>query len=252
MKFSKRLGFGGGALLLLSYAWIYGLTAALPNAGPSLAQTARNLFFHVPMWFTMYTLMGISVFWAVRYLMLPTDTIDYLKAFTYDTRSAQAAITGVFFGGLGLVTGIFWSRVTWGEDLPDNDFSAWWPWDPKQTLALVALFIYVAYLLLRQSIPDFHQRARISAVYNLFAAASLIPLTFIIPRMLGGLHPGSDEATPLFKGQNIANEFRLIFYPAIIGNILLGLWFWLTRVKITLLFEKLKIKTHGTHRIISR
>ena len=41
--------------------------------------------------------------------------------------------------------------------------------------AAIALLIYLAYMVLRDSINDMDKRARISAVYNIFAYAMLFP-----------------------------------------------------------------------------
>ncbi len=211
------------AVILVSYAIIAGLLLKVPKLG-SLGQSARNLYYHVPMWFTMYTMMAISVFYSIK----------YLKSFNLkeDIIASSAAYVGTFFGILGLLTGSVWSRVTWGEALPDSDFSAWWVWDPKQTFALIAVFSYLAYFILRSSFDYPEQKAKLSAIYNIFAAASLIPLTLIIPRMLGGLHPGGSEGSPVFNQKDISNDFRIVFYPAILGFICLGLWILNLRIRI--------------------
>jgi heme exporter protein C len=220
------------AVIFVSYAIIAGLTFKVPKLG-SLGHSARNLYFHVPMWFTMYTLMAISVFYSIK----------YLKNFSLqdDLIASSAAWIGTLFGILGLFTGSVWSRVTWGEALPDNDFSAWWAWDPKQTLALIAVFSYFAYFILRSSFDYPEQKAKFSAIYNIFAAASLIPLTLIIPRMLGGLHPGGSEGSPVFNQKDISNDFRIVFYPAIVGFICLGIWLLNLRVRI---YRLLTLKTN--------
>ncbi len=217
------------AVLLVSYALIAGLILKVPKLG-TLAQSARNLYYHVPMWFTMYTMMAISVFYSVKYLRN--------FAIENDLIASSAAWIGTMFGVLGLLTGSVWSRVTWGEALPDSDFSAWWVWDPKQTLALIAVLSYFAYFILRSSFDYPEQKAKLSAIYNIFAAASLIPLTLIIPRMLGGLHPGGSEGSPVFNQKDISNDFRIVFYPAIMGFISLGLWLLNLRIRIYKLFIK--------------
>jgi len=148
-----------------------------------------------------------------------------------DARAAEAATVGVLFNVLGLVTGMIWERVTWGEAEADGSFAAWWVWDPIQVCALVSLLIYAAYFLLRASFGDEEQRARVSAAYNIFAFATLIPLYFILPKMLEGLHPtaaGSDQGggSFIFKKGGVNNEFRVILYPGMLGFILLGVWLY--------------------------
>jgi len=191
---------------------------------PGLGMTDRNLFFHVPMWFTMYVLMGISLWWSGHYLVKGD-----LES---DRRAREAAVVAVFFGLLGLLTGILWSRVTWAEALPDSDWQAWWGWDPKQTFALIALLVYGAYFFLRQGVREVRLRAQLSAAYNVMAAILVWPLTFLLPRYLGGLHPGS-EGTPAFRGEDISPLHRVVFYISAIGFIALGVWVWMLRVRLS-------------------
>jgi len=210
------------ALLLLGYVVLAGLLSPLPDIG--IQQSSRNLFFHVPMWFSMYLMMALSVLWSLLYLHNGKPGTDH--------RAREAALMGVVFGLLGLSTGIIWSRVTWNQAIPATDPAAWWGWDPKQTGALIAVLLYLAYFVLRGSVEVPRQRARLAAVYNVFAAAGLIPLSLIIPRMLGGLHPGADGQTELFDKESLSNAYRLIFYPAIVAFMLLGLWVMELRVRL--------------------
>jgi heme exporter protein C len=213
--------FKGFTLLLVLYVVVAGLTRTLPQVS-TLGQTSRNLFFHVPMWFSMYLMMLLSLVWSIRYLL--RDDADL------DLKAREAARMGVFFGLLGLTTGMVWSRVTWGELLPASDPYAWWAWDPKQTMALAAVLIYLAYFILRSSVEEPRKRARLSAVYNVFAAAALFPLTYIIPRTVPSLHPGGADGNPInFRDSGI--EYRLVFYPAVIAFMLLGLWVLELRVR---------------------
>jgi heme exporter protein C len=195
-----------------------------------LGWTDRNIFFHVPMWFSMYVLMGISVYWSGVHLVR--------SQFSADLYAREAAVVAAFFGVLGLLTGILWSRVTWAEALPDSDPQAWWGWDPKQTFALIALLMYGAYFVLRASVREPYLRARLAAVYNVVATILVLPLTFFLPRYLGGLHPGA-EGTPAFRSEDISLPHRLIFYTAVIGFIALGIWLWQLRVRIGRLEEAL-------------
>jgi heme exporter protein C len=72
-------------------------------------------------------------------------------------------------------------------------------------------------------VEDGMQRARLSAGYNLFAFALLIPLLFIVPRMTDSLHPGNG-GNPALGGEDLDHKMRLVFYPAVIGFTLLGAW----------------------------
>jgi heme exporter protein C len=213
---------------LLGYALVAGFAIGVPDIGGNLGQTSRNLFYHVPMWFTMYAMMAVSLWHSVRVLRRPRLDMQSIDA---DRIACEAARLGVFFGCLGLVTGMTWARVTWGELLHDTDPTAYWSWDPKQTGALIAVLAYLAYFVLRSSFDEVAQRARVAAVYNVFAAAALVPLTLIIPRQLQSLHPGA-EGSPVFNSSDIAPTYRLVFYPAVLGFILLAVWLLELRVRL--------------------
>ncbi len=185
-----------------------------------LEHTARNLYFHVPMWFTMMAAVFVSAYHSFKVL----KTGDLIE----DIRALQAARVGAFFGVLGLLTGIVWSKFTWyvGTDV-------WWNMDPRQYMVSLQLLIYGAYFVLRSALDDPRKRSRIAAVYNLFAATTTPFLLYVIPRQMESLHPGA-EGNPAFS--EITDPLmRLVFYPAIIGFI--GI-FWVVytqRVRISLL-----------------
>jgi heme exporter protein C len=128
--------------------------------------------------------------------------------------ASEFAKTGILFGVLGVVTGMIWAKFTW---------TSAWSGDPKQNNAAIALLIYFAYLLLRGSLKDPQQRARISSVYNILAFSTLIPLLYILPAQTDSLHPGSG-GNAAFGDIDLDNRLRAVFYPAVIGWTLLGVW----------------------------
>jgi heme exporter protein C len=173
------------------------------------------------MWFGMVLLFSISIYYAMRYLSNPSAELD--------RRSVAYAHVGVVFGVLGMFTGMLWANYTWGSP---------WHGDPKQNGAAIALLVYLAYFVLRGSLENEEQRARLSAVYNIFAFAAMIPLIFVIPRMTSSMHPGSG-GNPGFNAYDLDNRMRLIFYPAVAGWFLIGLWIATLRIRIKSLEEKL-------------
>lgn len=235
-----NIGYKVLAVLLVLYALVYGLTARVPEL-PNLQQSARNIFYHVPMWFTVITLMTISVVQSIRVLRaLDPDNDKGGNPLLSDVKARESARLGVVFNILGLLTGMVWSRVAWAEDRPAAEFSTWWAWDPIQVCALIALLIYAAYFLLRSSFTEPEQRARISAVYNIFAFATLIPLYFVIPRMYEGLHPTAGKGSFIFDKSQISDEFRMILYPGMIGIILLSVWAYTVRIRLELVKVRLE------------
>lgn len=213
------------AMGLLGYSIFRGFTITLPDRGGILGQTARNLFYHVPMWFGMLIMGYTSVVYAIKYL-----NKGRMKD---DIAAREAANLTIFFGILGLVTGSIWSRVTWGEAIPASNFSAWWAWDPKQTMAMICVLIYFGYFLLRRSFDEEVQRAKISSVFNIFAAASIYPLLYVLPKAMDGLHPGSaDGEYSDITMFDLSAEFYSVFWPAVFGFIFLAAWLLDVRVRI--------------------
>ena len=179
---------------------------------PILNETIRILHFHVPMWFGMIIMFTVSVFYAIKYLST--------KNLTYDLYAETLVNIGIMFGVLGIVSGMIWANFTWGEA---------WSNDPKQNASAVALLIYFALIILRGSLQDDHQKARLGAVYNIFAFAVLIPLLFVLPRMTDSLHPGNG-GNPAFGQYDLDSDLRMVFYPAVLGWTFLG--FWMATLKI--------------------
>ena len=171
-----------------------------------LAETIRNTYFHVPMWFTMIILFGVSAWYSLRYYRF--------GRMEDDNRALSFIKVGLIFGLLGMVTGMLWAKFTW---------NAYWSWDVKQNMSAIALLIYAALMVLRSSVEDNMQKARLTAGYNMFAFALLIPLLFIVPRMSDSLHPGNG-GNPALGGEDLDHTMRMVFYPAVIGWIMLGLW----------------------------
>lgn len=175
-------------------------------------ESIRNTFYHVPMWFALMFLFAASVWHSFRFLK--TKNMDS------DRKAAAYAEAGLLFGLMGLVTGMLWANYTWG---------AAWSNDIKQLMTAVALLVYIAYFILRNSFDEPEKGARLSAVYNIFAFSSLIPLLYIVPRMFASLHPGA-TGNPAFGSQDLDNTMRMVFYPAILG--FTGIGFWLAELRI--------------------
>ncbi|MDF2436298.1 MAG: ABC-type transport system involved in cytochrome c biosis, permease component [Bacteroidota bacterium] len=207
------------AAALVLYTIVAGFLLSVP-AQPILHETIRNLYFHVPMWFGMMTILFISLWHSIKYLSKSDIQSDIV--------ASQAAHTGMLLGFLGIVTGSVWAKYTWG---------AWWVSDTKLNGAAITLLIYLAYFILRGSLDEEQKRARISAVYNIFAYVMLIVFLMILPRLNDSLHPGNG-GNPGFNKYDLDSTMRMVFYPAVAGWILLGVWMMTIKVRI----EKLKRK----------
>lgn len=200
----------GVALVL--YAIIAGFLIHVP-VKPIIRESIRNLFFHVCMWFAMMTIFGVSLVYSIRYL----SGFDI----RHDVVASQAVNVGLLFGILGIITGMQWANYTWGA-----------PWvnDPQLNGAAVSILAYFAYTVLRHSMDEDHKRAKVAAVYNIFAFVLLIIFVGILPKMSqGSLHPGAGGDSSSMT--TLDNTMRMVFYPAIVGWILIGTWILNIRVR---------------------
>ncbi len=209
------------AIVLVLYSIIGGFLIDVPKL-PILHETIRNTYFHVTLWFAMMILMAISMVYSIKTLSNPLSKNDEI--------AAETANIGLFFGILGLVTGMIWAQFTWG---------AFWVNDVKTNGTAITLLIYFAYLVLRGSIEDSEKKARISAVYNIFAFVMLILFLGILPRVNDSLHPGNG-GNPAFGNYDMDNTMRMVFYPSIIGYLLLGLWLVDNRIRLRKINEQLE------------
>ncbi len=200
-------------VILLIYSVISGLIVEVPRLA-ILNETIRNLFFHVPMWFSMMILLIISLIYSIKHL----STFE-LKS---DDIAVESARIAMVFGVLGLITGMIWAKYTWG---------AWWVNDVQLNGAAGTMLIYSAYFLLRGTIDDESKRARISSVYSIFAFTMMVVFIIVLPRMSDSLHPGKG-GNPGFGAYDLDNSLRLIFYPAVIGWTLLGVWIMTIKLRI--------------------
>ena len=204
-----------GAAIVL-YSVIAGFLLPVPEL-PILHETIRNTYFHIPMWFAMILLYLISVVYSIKYLSSGDMKHDFL--------AVESVNVGIIFCAFGLITGMLWANVTWGEP---------WPNDPKLNGSAIATLMYLAYLVLRNALDEEQKRAKISAIYNIFAFPVMVVLLFILPRLTDSLHPGNG-GNPAFSNLDMDGLMRAVFYPAIIGWMLIGVWIMTLRYRYRLL-----------------
>jgi heme exporter protein C len=193
-----------------------------------LNETIRNLFFHVPIWFAMMLVAGIGLFNGFQYLR--KGNLDY------DLKAEKFLKTTVFMGFLGLLTGSIWARFTWGN---------WWAFDVKLNGAAITVLIYIAYLVLRSGITDEIQRAKISAVYSIFAFVMMVLFVLIVPRIYDSLHPGNGGNAPV-SDYDFDSTLRMVFYPAVLAWMGLAVWISQLSIRVQRIKNKHDETEHGS------
>ena len=159
------------AALLVLFRIIGGFLFNVPRL-PILNETIRNTYFHIPMWFTMTFLYLVSVIYSIKYLNSGSENDDLI--------AVESINVGILCCFVGLATGMVWAKFTWG---------AFWTNDPKLNGSAISTLMYMAFMVLRSSIDEEQKRAKISAIYNIFAFPIMIVLIFVLPRLTDSLHP---------------------------------------------------------------
>lgn len=205
MVFLRQYWWKLVSIVIMFYVIVAGLINNVPRL-PILNESIRNAFFHPPLWIAMMTLLLASAIFSVKYLS-GSNALDDLWA-------VELANTALLFGVLGCITGSMWAYFAWGD---------FWPNDPKTNGVAVGMLLYFAYFILRSSFEDETRRARISAVYNIFAFAMFIPLIMILPRLTDSLHPGNG-GNPGFNQYDQDKSITIIIRPAFLAFTLIGFW----------------------------
>ncbi len=208
------------------YAWfcaVIGFAILSPNKVGMLNETTKNMYFHVPMSITAVVAFLTSVWFSVKYLRG--------KNLDDDLNAEAASGLGFMFNLLAMITGAIWAKVTWG---------AFWHWDPRQTTIFLVFLIYAAYFALRSAIPAAEKRAALASVYSIFSFPALIFLYFVLPRLIPGLHPGSDKGDVNPAVSSTTDPMiRVILYASMLGFAALFFWMHNLRVRQMRLEQKL-------------
>ena len=175
-----------------------------PASGFAVPEAARIVIFHVPC--AMIAVIGylVSTVYAIAFLIKGNVRSDL--------KSAASAGLGFMFTALAAASGMVFARIEWGSA---------WNWDPRETSIGMLLIVYAAYFALRSSVPGRVARAKISAVYNIMACLVMPYFVFVMPRMLGGLHPSHASLSP---------EYRIALMGSAVG--FLWLYIWVLRVQV--------------------
>lgn len=225
------------AIIFISIQIILGLLIPLstnPNGFfqfpivTGLEEKIRNIIFHVPTAWVATIAFLISLFYAVLFLMK--------NNFEYDSKSKVSAELGLLFCILATITGSIWAKFNWGS---------FWNWDPRETSIFILFLIYVAYFSLRSAINDKIKRARLSSVYAILAGLTTPFFIFILPRLAGGLHPGSKgdvEGSGPIVSFKMPPNMLIIFLIGLAGFTLLYFWIFNLRTRLMNLENKSELE----------
>jgi heme exporter protein C len=203
MKESARHRFDTVLGALLFAAMILALYAAFLQAPRerTMGDLQRIFYFHVPAGITGLTAFGVNFIASVMYLVR--------KERWWDSLALSAAELGVALLAIVLVTGPIWAKPVW---------MVWWTWSPRLTSSLALWMLYVAYLLVRNYIPDPERRALVSAVFGVIAFVDA-PIVWFSIRWWRDIHP-----SPMLETGGLSPAMRPAFYVCLAAYFLLGIY----------------------------
>ncbi len=178
-----------GALLLVGM--IVALYMAFLEAPreKTMGDLQRIFYFHVPAGMTGLTALAINFVASLMYLIR--------KDRWWDSLALSAAEVGVVFLTIVLVTGPIWAKPVW---------LVWWTWSPRLTSSLVLWMLYVAYLLVRNYVPDPERKAMMSAVFGIVAFVDA-PIVWFSIRWWRDIHP-----SPMLETGGLSPSMRPAFW----------------------------------------
>ena len=142
-----------------------GLYFSLIGSPPDMVQgdSMRIMYIHVPSaWLSLmiYTLLAFScILWFI------------FRNPIFSLTGRSLAQIGATFTLLALVTGSIWGKPTWGT---------WWAWDARLTSMLILFFLYLAYILLWQSVSNKETAAKIAAALGIIGFINIPIIKFSV------------------------------------------------------------------------
>jgi len=162
----------------LTYPTIILVTAALFGAfifAPTerqMGEVQRIFYFHVGAAADAFLAFFFVFIAGILYLIRRNPVWDQLAAASVEV--------GVVFTTIVLTTGPIWAKPVW---------NTWFPWgDPRIMTTLVLWLIYMAYMILRSSLPDGDRRSRICAVFGIIGFID-VPIVWMSIRWWRSIHP---------------------------------------------------------------
>ena len=177
-----------------------------------MGEVYRIFYFHVSSAMGALLLFFGSSLMSIAYLSMGAISGMRGLARRADRLAWAMAEVGVVFGIVVLVTGPLWAKPAWGT---------FWTWEPRLTLTLLIVFLFVGYLVLRAYGGTDETGRRISAGIAVIGGPAAYLVHIAVELWQGGNHPqvvtgeGQGLATPemqLTFGITIACVFTFLAY----------------------------------------
>ncbi len=184
-KGESRLDTVLGVLLLAGMVLALYMAFLQAPRERTMGDLQRIFYFHVPAGMVGLTAFAVNFAASLMYLAK--------KDRRWDSLALSSAELGVMFLTIVLVTGPIWAKPVW---------FVWWTWSPRLTSSLVLWMLYVAYLLVRNYVPDPDRKAMMSAVFGIVAFVDA-PIVWFSIRWWRDIHP-----SPMVETGGLAPSMR--------------------------------------------
>lgn len=210
-------------LLLAMVLLAYGVWQSLVVSPKDYQQGegVRIMYVHVPC-----AMLSMALY---AWMALCSGIYLIFRIKLYDIFAKQAAPIGCLFTVLALLTGSLWGKPMWGT---------WWIWDARLTSELILLFLYMAYMLLDQSLPKGQASAKACALLAIIGFVD-IPIIHYSVEWWHTLHQGSSLS--LLKKPSMDSSMLIPLLIMLAGFSFLTASLWMLRVKTALMS---KFKSH--------
>jgi heme exporter protein C len=203
---AAMFGLLGTALMVWN---LYTILVVLPGE-QAQGVIGKMLLIHAPAAIAAMTLYFVAVLYSILFLIR--------KNFQYDSVAVSLIEVAQVFTLVNLVTGSLWGHIIWG---------IWWTWDLRLTSQFMCFMLYLGYLLMRPAIAEATQRATMSAILAIFAAAD-IPLVFLAIRLHNAR---TQHPAPVLETGTLDPTWRMPFFLSWVVFILIGTALTMVRVR---------------------
>ncbi|MCA9245451.1 MAG: cytochrome c biogenesis protein CcsA [Planctomycetales bacterium] len=186
----------GGILFAALLAGVGFLILRVAPAEKTMGEVQRIVYVHVAV--ATFGMFGMLLAAAAGLALLVRRDQGW------DHWGRAAAEVGWLCSTLTLITGSLWAHEAW---------NTWWTWEPRLTSSLILWTIYAGYFLLRSSIDNDRQQARVCAILAIVGALD-IPIITMATRWFRGMHPVSPEMDPTMRGVLLASMVSLTCFFA--------------------------------------
>ncbi len=144
---------------------IIALTQALIISPPDYQQkqTVRIMYIHVPAAYNAIIAYAIITIASAIFLINKHPLANII--------ANAAALPGITFTAICLITGSLWGKPIWGT---------FWEWDARMTSVLILFFIYLGYICLNQAFQNKQSAQKPAAILAIVGAINLPIIKFSV------------------------------------------------------------------------